>query len=180
MSGVAELRIALAMFAHFSLLSMMAIGGGIIALLPEMHRIAVDTQHWLSNAAFVQDIALAQIAPGPNMLFVTLIGLDAAGLPGALGATAGIIVPPALLTVLLLRLRRARGESDSLQGLRRVFVPLSIGMVSATAWSLGVMTVAGGRDLLLLGCSVALLTRTRIHPLWLIGVGALLGIGGLV
>ncbi len=66
---------------HFLSLSFLAIGG-VIATLPEMQRIAVDLEHWMTAGEFAEMFALAQIAPGPNMMIVTLIGFRAAGCAG--------------------------------------------------------------------------------------------------
>ena len=64
---------ALAMALHFMLLSVMAVGGA-VSTAPEMQRFVVTQQHWLTHGQFNASIALAQAAPGPNLLFVTLVG----------------------------------------------------------------------------------------------------------
>jgi chromate transporter len=63
----------LTLFAHFATLSLLSIGGA-IATVPDMHRFLHDQQHWLTNVQFSSSIALAQAAPGPNVLFVALLG----------------------------------------------------------------------------------------------------------
>ena len=70
MSG-AEL---LGLFGHFLLLSLLAVGGA-ITTAPDMHRYLVTQQHWLSDAQFTSSIAIAQAAPGPNVLFVAVLGI---------------------------------------------------------------------------------------------------------
>jgi Chromate transport protein ChrA len=79
---------------QFSLLSFLAIGGAITAL-PEMHRQAVDVYHWMTSTQFTQLVAIAQAAPGPNVLIVTLIGQQVAGIPGRAGGD-GLYVRPGL------------------------------------------------------------------------------------
>jgi chromate transporter len=61
------------LFAHFAVLSVLGIGGA-ITTAPEMHRFLVDEKQWLTDASFSSSIALAQSAPGPNVLFVALMG----------------------------------------------------------------------------------------------------------
>ena len=84
------------LLAPFALLSLMAFGGGNSAL-PEMHRIAVEQHHWMSDQTFTELFALAQAAPGPNILVVTLIGLQVAGIAGACAATAAMCLPSSFL-----------------------------------------------------------------------------------
>ena len=103
----------LAFFNHFLSLSLLAVGGAIITA-PDMHRFLVDEHQWLSEQQFSSSIALAQSAPGPNVLFVALIGWNVglnagSGLGGgwfsvglsALGVVMsllGIMLPSSILT----------------------------------------------------------------------------------
>ena len=81
----------------FGQLSLLAVGG-VNATLPEMHRAVVDLHHWMTSTEFAASFALAQAAPGPNMLVSTLVGLHVAGIPGALVATIAMVGPSSLLT----------------------------------------------------------------------------------
>ena len=73
------------LFGHFASLSLLAVGGA-ITTAPDMHRYLVHQNAWLSDAQFSSSIALSQAAPGPNVLFVALlgwnVGLNAGGGPG--------------------------------------------------------------------------------------------------
>ncbi len=80
------MSLVIALFLEFALLALVAFGGA-TALLPEMHRVVVENHHWLDDATFTHLYAIAQAAPGPNVLVVTLIGWKVAGLAGALAAT---------------------------------------------------------------------------------------------
>ena len=84
----------LTLAGFFGVLSLFAIGGGNSAV-PEMHRFAVDVQHWLTDRQFADSFALAQLTPGPNIIIVTLIGYHVAGVLGALVATLAMCGPPA-------------------------------------------------------------------------------------
>ena len=83
--------------AHFALLSLFAIGGA-MAVVPEMHRQAVDVSHWMTDRQFADLFAIGQAAPGPNIIVVTLIGYQAAGIPGALVATFAMCGPTCVIT----------------------------------------------------------------------------------
>ena len=80
----------------FALMSLFAIGGANSAV-PEIHRFAVDVQHWMTDPQFSDIFGLAQLTPGPNVIVVTLIGYHVAGLTGALVATLAMCGPTCLL-----------------------------------------------------------------------------------
>jgi chromate transporter len=78
--------------AVFTPLSLLMFGGA-NAIIPEIHRQAVELQGWMSNDEFATLFAVAQVAPGPNILIVSLIGWQVAGLSGLLLATLAINLP---------------------------------------------------------------------------------------
>ena len=84
------------LISTFGLMSLFAVGGA-NAAIPEMHRIAVDVQHWMTDKQFADVYAISQLSPGPNVLIVTLIGYAVAGVGGALAATLAMCVPTAVL-----------------------------------------------------------------------------------
>ena len=179
--SASEWSIAWALFVHFGMLSMMAIGGGMLVIAPDMQRFVVDANHWMNNQSFIAAYTIAQVAPGPNALFVTLIGLKAAGLVGAVAATVAVIVPPAAMTMIALRI----GATKSMGALGRVvktaLSPLSVGMMLAAGWAIAKAADRGWEASLLTLLTAAVVLRTKINPLWLILAGALLGIvvGGI-
>ena len=71
---------------QFAILSLFAVGG-VMAVIPEMHRQAVEVSHWMTERQFADLFAIAQAAPGPNIIIVTLIGFQVAGFAGAIVAT---------------------------------------------------------------------------------------------
>ena len=89
------------LFLEFALLSFVAFGGA-TALLPEMHRVVVENHQWLDDTTFTHLYAIAQAAPGPNVLVVTLIGWEIAGLAGALAATLAMCLPMSIVIYLLI------------------------------------------------------------------------------
>jgi chromate transporter len=168
------------LFARFALLSLLAVGGA-MATAPEMHRYLVVERGWLDDARFTDSIALAQVAPGPNVLFVTLLGWQAAGLAGALATTLGMMLPSGLATWMAWRWKRSREDAPLVAALRTGLSPLAIGLTASAAW-----VVAGGNNRddprlwALTAVATVLVWRTRIGMLWLIGAGALLGALGWV
>ena len=179
---------------HLSL-SLLAVGGA-ITLAPEMHRWLVSEQGWLTEAQFNQSMALAQAAPGPNVLFVAMtgwtVGLHAAG-PGASAWSAmllagcgalicllGVMVPSSILTLLATRWCQRHREQLAVQAFRQGLAPIVVGLLLATAWLLGRSGGSLARDGRLWGltlvCTV-LVWKTRLHMLWLLAMGA--GLGGL-
>ena len=80
----------------FGLMSLFAVGGANSAI-PEMHRVAVDVNHWMTDKQFADMFAISQLSPGPNVLIVTLIGYSVAGIFGAVAATLAMCGPTAIL-----------------------------------------------------------------------------------
>src|SRR5439155_23008635 len=121
-----------ALISTFALMSLFAVGGA-AAAVPELHRIAVDVNHWLSAKHFADAYAIAQLSPGPNVLIVTLIGYAVAGIPGALAATLAMCVPTALLAYYVSRLLNRPSQSRWPGLIQAAPVPLSIGLMAASA-----------------------------------------------
>ena len=95
---------------HFASLSLLAIGGA-LSMAPEMRRYLVDERHWMDGSQFTDAIVIAQAAPGPNILFVTLLGWQAGGAAGALASTVGLLLPSSLATWWGWRMKRASEDS---------------------------------------------------------------------
>ena len=186
------------LFTHFASLSLLAVGGA-ITTASDMQRFLVVEKGWLDAEQFSNSIALAQAAPGPNILFVPLlgwtIGLNAAGGLGAgwyglglamLGvflSMLGIMLPSSILTFTASRWGHRNRELRAVRAFKQGMAPIVIALLMATGWIL-----AAGHNIpsqhwplwLLTAVSAALVWRTRIHMLWLLGAGALLGGLGLV
>jgi chromate transporter len=168
----------LGLFGHFLLLSMLAIGGA-IATAPDMHRYVVVQQHWLTDSQFTSSVALAQAAPGPNLLFVAAIGWNIAGLVGVLVTMLGILLPSTTFTLAVSRWGHTRRESRGVRAFTAGMAPLTIGLVLATGWVLTEPSRGSPGAIALVVVSAAVMLRTRINPLWLVGLGAIVGGLGL-
>ncbi|HEU5095522.1 MAG TPA: chromate transporter [Reyranella sp.] len=166
-----------ALAVMFSQLSLIAFGGG-NTILPEMHRQVTEVHHWLTDADFAALFALAQAAPGPNMMVAPLIGWHVAGLAGMLVSTVAIFGPSSILTAIALRLWRRFKDNPWRRAVQAGLVPVSVGLVAASAL---LIVRAADRTWILVAISagVALVaTRTRLHPLWLLAAGAVIGWSG--
>ena len=193
--GYGNLLDLLGCFVTLSLLSV----GGAITTVPEMHRYLVAQNPWLTESQFSASIALAQAAPGPNVLFVAVLGWnvgmasgggpDNGPLPWALASAAmavsmvGIIIPSTTLTFFAARWGQRNRERPEVRAFKQSMAPVVIALLIATGWLL----TASHNNLqqapllwLLTVASALLVWKTRIHLLWLIGAGALAGYLGLV
>lgn len=163
------------LLAHFLSLSLLAVGGA-ITVAPEMHRFVVGRNGWLTDGQFTASIALAQSSPGPNVLFVTLIGWNAGGWAGALAATVGIMLPSSVLSLWVHRWTQRRRELPLVRAFRAGMVPITIGLLLATGWILAAPNATEPLLVALTLITIAAVVRTRINPLWLIAAGALAGV----
>ena len=169
------------MFVHFAVLSLMAVGGGVVMVAPEMQRYVVDSHHWITAEQFSAAYALAQAAPGPNFLYITLVGWEVAGWAGAAAATLAILGPPTVLTVAVVRVSANRAPGPLARAISKGLVPISVGLVFATGWIL--LRGSGSWDFR--GASLALVAGaivlwTKINPVWVIALGAAVGVAGFV
>lgn len=175
----------LSLFAHFLMLSLLCVGGA-ITTAPGMHRFLVQENGWITDPQFSASIAIAQAAPGPNVLFTALlgwnVGLNAGGLPTALLGTllclVGIMLPSSVLTFLTVRWSHANRELRAVRAFKQGLAPVVVALVIATGW---ILATANGYALrnwptwLICALSALVVWRTRVHLLWLLGAGALVG-----
>jgi chromate transporter len=163
----------------FGLMSLFAVGGANSAI-PEMHRIAVEAQHWMTEKQFADAFAISQMSPGPNVLIVTLIGYFVAGIAGALVATLAMCLPTAIMAYGVSRILTRSSQSRWPAIIQAALVPLSIGLMSASGL---ILALSSDRTWIaaLLTAVVAWLTfTTRINPLWMLLAGGCLGFAGLI
>jgi chromate transporter len=172
---------------HYLSLSLLSVGGA-ISTAPDMHRFLVDRHGWLTDPQFSASIAIAQAAPGPNVLFIALlgwnVGLNAGGLPTALLGMAltmvGIMVPSTTSpSAARWVTRTAKCAVRGLQGM----TPIVIALLIATGWILATGSNYAVRDWpiwLIAIVSAGIVWQTKVHLLWLLGAGAALGWMGWV
>ncbi len=178
------------LLSHYLMLSLLSVGGA-ISTLPDMHRYLVIERNWLTEVQFNSSVAIAQAAPGPNVLFVALmgwnVGLNAgsiwAGLLGVLVTMGGILLPSATLTYVTARWGHQNRHLRSVRSFKLGMGPVVIGLLLATGWIMAGANHMPGRDWpvwLLTAVSALIVWQTRLHLLWLLAAGAALGWFGLL
>jgi chromate transporter len=166
------------LFLHFGMLSLLAIGGA-ITTAPDMQRFVVAEQGWLSDALFTSSVAIAQAAPGPNVLFVAVIGWNIAGLAGVAATLAGSLLPSTTLALAAVRYGAEHRELRFVRAFTAGLAPLTLGLLLATGWVLTEPVRDSPGAMLLVPLTVWLMLRTNISPIWLVAAGALAGSLGL-
>ena len=188
----------LQLFTQFAILSMLSIGGA-ITTAPEMHRFLVDEKQWMTDSVFSSCIALAQSAPGPNVLFVALMGWQVGlnvggglgagphawglGMAGILVTMAGILLPSSLLTYVTTQWAHKNRNLKSVKAFKSGMAPIVIGLLVSTGWLLTAAHNNVSQDWRLwvvTGVAALIMMRTSVHILWLIVAGGLLGAVGLL
>ncbi len=180
----------LSLFTHYLTLSLLAVGGA-ITTAPDMHRFLVDQQHWLTDTQFNASVAIAQAAPGPNVLFVALmgwnVGLNAGGhasaLLGLLATMTGILLPSTVLTYASAQWGHRNRNLRAVRAFKQGMAPIVIALLIATGWILATAHDDPAHDWklwLVTAVTAVLVWRTRLHLLWLLGAGAFLGAMGWV
>jgi chromate transporter len=171
--------ILLTLAIFFATTSLFAIGGANSAV-PEMHRYAVEVQHWLTDRQFSETFALAQLTPGPNIIIVTLIGYHVAGVVGGLVTTLAMCGPTCVFAYFVGR------ASDRFKGaawhaaLSRGLVPVTLGLLASSAAVIATTTDYGWLAMAITAGTAILAFFVRVHPLWAFAVAAVLGLAGLV
>jgi chromate transporter len=156
-----------------------------------MHRFLVVDHRWLSESQFTASIAIAQASPGPNVLFVALmgwnVGMNAGGLPtaflGVLVNMVGILLPSTTLAYLGARWGHRNRQLRVVRAFKAGMGPIVVALLISTGWILASAHPDGVRDAplwVLTAVSALVIWRTKTHLLWLLGAGALLGILGFV
>lgn len=164
----------LALWLHFSVLSLLAVGGAITAA-PDMQRYLVGEQAWMNDAQFTAGVAIAQAAPGPNILFVAVMGWHVAGVAGVLATMLGIMGPSSLLALAVGRYGRRRADSMLLRAFTAGLTPLTLGLLLSTGWVLTAPTRHEPMAVALVLLTALLSASTRLSPMWLIAAGAVVG-----
>jgi chromate transporter len=168
-----------AMFLYFLMLSFVAVGGA-PSVLPEMHRYVVELHGWMTSTQFAEIYALAQVAPGPNVMYIPLLGWHIAGLAGAIATTISMIAPSCTVTLMIAHLHARHPKAAFSIAVRRGLTPITMGLIFASGWILLPAVNADWRGYVLTALTVLLLLRTRLNPIVLLIAGAVAGMTGLV
>ena len=168
---------------HFAMLSLLGVGGA-ITTAPDMQRYVVLENHWISDAQFSASIAIAQAAPGPNVLFVAVIGWNVAGLAGVVATLIGCLLPSTALTLYLTRWGTQRGNTRASRAFKVGMAPLTLGLLAATGWILAEPFAREPSQrfgaLALVVVTLVVMLCSKISPMWLVALGALAGVFGAI
>ena len=171
---MASLADAGTLLGHLALLSLVSVGGA-HAVFPDIFRLVVTERGWMTGNEFATLVALSQAAPGPNVLVMALIGQRVGGIALGVAALVAFCLPSSVIAWLVARAHFRAAGARWARALRNGFAPVTVGLVlasgfilatgAATRWSLYAVAMA----------ATVLASVTRLHPLWLIVAGALVG-----
>lgn len=167
----------LTLAGYFALLSLFAVGGA-NAAIPEMHRIAVEAMHWMSDRQFADMFAIAQVSPGPNVVIVTLIGYHVAGFAGAGVATVAMCGPSCLLAFFVARIWDRFKDAHWRIAIQAGLVPVSLGLIAASAFVLARTADHNVYAGVITAVTAVVAFATRMNPLWIFAAGGILGLTG--
>ena len=156
----------------FALLSILAIGGG-TAVLPEMENMTVHEFHWITAQQFRDIYSLGQVAPGPNMLMVMVIGYRLAGAAGAMVVGLAFFLPDCILTFFANRLWERFAGSPWREAIQRGLAPIAIGLMLSGTYAIGRLSILNVTAFGIALVSFAVLSWRRVNPLILISAGGL-------
>lgn len=166
--------ILLELALYFGILSLVSFGG-MASVMPEMQRFVVDVKGWATAGEFIQLFAVAQAAPGPNVLIASLVGWKVAGLPGALVALAAICAPAAALALWVSSLWERFRDSPWRRAVQRMLVPLVVGLVLSGGYVIATPGAPDWRMWLIAALSAAGTLHRSLNPLWILAAGGFAG-----
>jgi chromate transporter len=169
-NAATALRICL-LFGSASLLSF---GGG-NSVVPLIARRSVEAYHWLSAVQFADLFAIAQAAPGPSILLVTLVGYRAAGVAGALLATAAVVLPAAVVVFAAAKAWQSTGKAPWHAAIQHGMAPVAVALVAVSGVIIARSAAHAPAQLVLTALATVLLCATRLHPLVLVAAAGLAG-----
>ncbi|MEA2905788.1 MAG: chromate transporter [Alphaproteobacteria bacterium] len=168
-----------ALAGYFALMSLFAMGGA-NAALPEMHRLVVEVEHWMTDRQFADMFAIAQITPGPNVIIVTLIGYHVAGVAGALVATLAMCGPTCIFAFFIGRVWDRFKHAPWRLAVQAGMVPVSLGLIGASALVIAAVAAQSWVPMALTAATAAITYQVRLNPLWIFAAAGLLGLLGAV
>jgi chromate transporter len=157
----------------FALLSLVAVGGG-TAVLPEMRRILVGHFHWLSDKQFREIYSIGQIAPGPNMLMVLVIGYRLAGALGAVVVGLAFFIPDCFITFFVNRVWKHFEGSPWRTAIQRGMAPVAIGLMLSGTYTVAKISIVDFVTGLIAVAVFAILYFRHVNPALLIIIGGVI------
>ncbi len=170
------MSVLLDLFLTFSRVSLIAIGGA-NAAIPEIRHAAVDVHQWMSSDTFTHLFAVAQSAPGPNVLIASIIGWQVAGLVGLLVATLAMVLPASILAFAIGRLISHFTHRREYKLVQDAVVPVAIGLIIASGIELSLYSAFDILTWIMVVGTMAFVYFTEANPMWALLVCA---IGGMI
>lgn len=166
--------ILLKLALFFGVLSFLTFGG-VSSVVPEMQRYIVEENGWTTAADFMQLFAVAQSAPGPNVLISSLLGWRVAGFAGSIVALVAICAPAGVLAWWVSELWERFRDSPWRGAVQRALTPLVVGLIAAGGYIIATPGSPDWRLWLIAGGSAAVMVATKVNPLWIMAAGGVAG-----
>ena len=178
------------LFTQFLYYSIVSISGPLV-LLPEMRNFLVSQHQWLTDAQFSASIVLAQAAPGPNILFVALmgwnVGLNAGSVLAAIGGgficMIGILLPSSTVVFITAGWVQRNSQLIFVRAFKQGMGPVVIALLIASGWTLATANTHAAHDWplwVVTAVTTLIVWRTKIPMLWLLAAGGVLGASGIL
>jgi len=164
------------LFLTFARISLIAIGGA-NAAIPEIRHAAVDVHQWMNTDTFTHLFAVAQSAPGPNVLIASIIGWHVAGLAGLLVATIAMVLPASVLAFAVGRLISHFTHRREYKLVQDAVVPVAIGLIIASGIELSLYSAFDVLTWSMVIGTLVFVYFTEANPMWALLVCA---IGGVI
>jgi chromate transporter len=169
----------LTVFFHVFGLSLIAFGG-VNVVLPAVHHLAVNEQGWMTDRDFANLFAISSIAPGPNFLVLTLVGYKAAGVVGAIASTLALCAPTAVIAYYFAMIWERLKGTRIQKALREGLVPVTVGFIGVSATLLIRAADTKPLSFVVSLATIVVALFTKVNPLWVFAVAAVLGVAGWV
>ena len=176
------------LFLSFLQIGMFSFGGG-YAAMPLIQGQVVTGHGWLTMSEFTDLITISQMTPGPIAVnSATFVGLKIAGIPGAIVATAGCILPSCIIVTILAKLYLKYRTMDLLQSVLKSLRPAVVAMIASAGisilknafWGSGETISLTGTEwsmVVIFGICVLLLRKTKMNPIWVMVLAGILKVG---
>lgn len=163
--------VLLALTLVFTQLSLLAFGGG-NAILPEMQHQVVTVHHWMTAEQFSSMFAMAQAAPGPNMMIVPLVGWHVAGPMGLIVTSLAKFGPSSIITIYALKFWNNFKDNPLRTKFEKALKPITVGLVLVSAWIIAQASAQNALLIAIVALTICLSLFRNIHPVWLMLIGA--------
>jgi chromate transporter len=164
-----------ALIRVFSYLSILTVGGG-MAAFPEMKILTVDVHKWLTFHQLIHIYSVGQMAPGPNMMMIVVIGQWAGGLLGALVTLLAFFGPTALLAFVVARGWKKLEKWPWRTSIQQGLAPVSIGLLLAGCFTMAKGAISGLETGAIAVATLLILLQYKINPALLVVAGAVVGL----